>query len=53
MRALVLANGKVEYTRSYPEPKPESDELLIAVELAGICATDLESARSRVCWDGG
>ncbi len=52
MQALVLANGKVEYTRSYPEPKPESDELLIAVELAGICATDLEIIKGYMGFSG-
>ena len=42
MRAVVFSEGKLEVTSSYPEPKPGPDDVLIAVETAGICATDLE-----------
>jgi len=52
MQALVLENGKVEFNRSYPDPKPEKNEVLIEVELAGICATDLEIVKGYSDFSG-
>lgn len=42
MQALVFQNGKVRLEKNYPDPKPEADEVLIAVKKAGVCSTDLE-----------
>ena len=42
MEALVFQEGKVRFARNHPEPKAGADEVLIEVEQAGICATDLE-----------
>jgi threonine dehydrogenase-like Zn-dependent dehydrogenase len=42
MRALYLADGRLQYNPGYPQPTPEPHEALIRVTLAGICATDLE-----------
>ncbi|MBN1764265.1 MAG: alcohol dehydrogenase catalytic domain-containing protein [Sedimentisphaerales bacterium] len=52
MQALVFANGKLEYTLSHPQPKPADDEVLIAVELAGICTTDLEIIKGYMDFTG-
>lgn len=42
MQALTLENGKLSFRVDRPQPKPEPDEVLIRVRLAGICSTDLE-----------
>ena len=52
MEALLFADGKAEYTRNHPEPKPNDDELLIAVETAGICSTDLEILKGYMNFSG-
>ena len=41
MRALCLKDT-LRYDAAYPDPKPADGEALVAVKLAGICATDLE-----------
>ena len=44
MLALVLDNT-VRLVADYPRPAPESNEALIRIQLAGVCATDLEMLR--------
>lgn len=51
MRALVF-NKKLQYTSQYPEPQTGVGEVLIAVKLAGICATDLEITRGYMNFTG-
>ncbi|NLX13836.1 MAG: alcohol dehydrogenase catalytic domain-containing protein [Phycisphaerales bacterium] len=51
MRALVF-NKKLQYTNQYPDPQPGPGEVLIAVKLASICATDLEIARGYMAFSG-
>lgn len=41
MQALVFSEGKLTWTKSHPDPQPGPDDVLIAVEMAGICGTDL------------
>ena len=48
MRALVVDQAKpggVALVEDYPDPRPAPGEVLVRVDLAGICATDLELAR--------
>jgi threonine dehydrogenase-like Zn-dependent dehydrogenase len=45
MRALVLTGAGLEYQADRPVPTPGAHEALIAVQLAGICATDIELTR--------
>ena len=52
MDALVFTGEKVEFTSSYPQPKPGADEVLIAVETAGICSTDLEITKGYMGFSG-
>lgn len=52
MDALVFTGGKVEFTSSYPQPKPGADEVLIAVETAGICSTDMEITKGYMGFSG-
>ena len=52
MDALVFTGGKVEFTSSYPQPKPDTDEVLIAVETAGVCSTDLEITKGYMGFSG-
>lgn len=52
MRALVIQDGKLSYRPSYPDPVPGPEEVLLQVELAGICATDLEIARGYMEFSG-
>ena len=42
MQALVLSDGNVRFTTSHPDPKPVADEVLVRVETAGVCGTDLQ-----------
>lgn len=52
MQALVLEDGKVHFRRNYPEPRCEKNEVLVAVELAGICRTDLEIVKGYMGFSG-
>lgn len=52
MQALVYQQGKVQLVKNYPEPKPTTDEVLVQVELAGICGTDLEISRGYMEFEG-
>jgi threonine dehydrogenase-like Zn-dependent dehydrogenase len=52
MQALVYQHGKVQFVKNYPDPKPAADEVLIQVELAGICGTDLEISKGYLDFEG-
>jgi threonine dehydrogenase-like Zn-dependent dehydrogenase len=52
MQALVVAKGGVDLNRSYPDPEISGDEVLVAVEFAGICATDLEILKGYMGFQG-
>jgi len=52
MEALVFADGKLVFTRSHPEPRLGEDEVLVKVELAGICSTDLEIIKGYMDFEG-
>ena len=52
MQAIVFENGSASLTHSHPEPVAGADEVLIAVELAGICATDLEILKGYMGFSG-
>jgi threonine dehydrogenase-like Zn-dependent dehydrogenase len=45
MKALVLTAAGLELQYDRPLPHPAEDEALIAVDLAGVCATDIELTR--------
>ncbi len=51
MKALCFDQG-LQYTEQYPDPQPSADEVLVAVKLAGICATDLEITRGYMDFKG-
>ena len=42
MKSLWLQNRRLTYRTDIPTPKPDKGEGLVAVDLAGICGTDLE-----------
>jgi alcohol dehydrogenase len=50
MLALVQKNGIA--VREVPEPEPREGEVLVRVETAGICNTDLEIARGYMGFEG-
>ncbi len=52
MQALVFREGRVQVVTNYPEPKPASDDVLIKVRRAGICATDLEIVKGYMGFSG-
>ncbi|MFO7536777.1 MAG: alcohol dehydrogenase catalytic domain-containing protein [Chloroflexota bacterium] len=52
MDALCLENGQLRLRTDYPNPQPGPGEALIAVSLAGICATDLELVKGYLPFTG-
>ena len=52
MQALWLEKGSLSLRQDVPLPAPGSDEALIKVRLAGICATDLEMVRGYYPFTG-
>lgn len=52
MKAMRRQGGRVFVDPDYPDPKPEKDQALVAVRLAGICATDLEIIRGYMSFEG-
>jgi threonine dehydrogenase-like Zn-dependent dehydrogenase len=52
MQAITVNQGKVSYSSAHPDPVPNGDEVLIEVELAGICATDLEIVKGYMNFSG-
>jgi threonine dehydrogenase-like Zn-dependent dehydrogenase len=51
MDALVF-NQTLQWTRQHPDPVPGEGEVLVAVKLAGICATDLEITKGYMGFTG-
>lgn len=51
MKALVF-DGHLRFDPNHPDPIPQPAEVLLAVRLAGICATDLEIARGYMGFRG-
>lgn len=45
MRALLLTDGGPRVENAHPVPKPATNEALLRVRMAGVCATDLEITR--------
>jgi 2-desacetyl-2-hydroxyethyl bacteriochlorophyllide A dehydrogenase len=52
MRALWLENQTLTYRMDLSIPKPESDQALVRVRMAGICSTDLELVRGYYPYTG-
>lgn len=55
MRALVVDQakpGEVAFVADYPDPSPAPGEVVVRVDLAGICATDLEIVRGYLKFSG-
>lgn len=53
MQALLLnKEGNLEFSQTYPEPAANSDEVVVAVETAGICSTDLELTKGYMDFKG-
>lgn len=52
MQALWLEDRQLSYRNNLPIPKPNEDEALIRVRLAGICATDLELVKGYYPYTG-
>ncbi|MBK9119443.1 MAG: alcohol dehydrogenase catalytic domain-containing protein [Phycisphaerales bacterium] len=55
MRALVLTGAppaSLAFVQNYPDPVPGAKEVLVRVDLAGVCATDLELARGYMSYTG-
>ncbi len=51
MRALVF-DGHLTYQQDYPEPKPREGEVLVRVECAGVCETDLQLMKGYMGFRG-
>ena len=52
MKAIRVANGKTAIDANSPEPVPGPGQALLAVTMAGICATDLEIVRGYMNFEG-
>ena len=52
MRALYFDGKQLHVVDNYPDPQPGPGEALLAVQLAGICATDLEILRGYAGFTG-
>ena len=52
MRAIQLDSSGIQFRDDAPEPFPRSGESLIAVQLAGICETDLQLAKGYMGFTG-
>ncbi len=52
MKAICFQNGRMSVNPDHPDPQPKAGEALIAVRLAGICATDLEIIRGYMSFEG-
>jgi alcohol dehydrogenase len=51
MQALVF-DGSLKYQRNRPDPEPQRGEALLRIDLAGICATDLEITKGYMNFSG-
>jgi 2-desacetyl-2-hydroxyethyl bacteriochlorophyllide A dehydrogenase len=52
MKAIWLEGNKLQYRDDVPVPEPPTGEALVAVRLAGICATDLELVKGYYPYTG-
>jgi threonine dehydrogenase-like Zn-dependent dehydrogenase len=52
MRAVTLADGKLTVMRDYVRPVPAAGEVLVRVERAGICDTDLQLIKGYMGFRG-
>ena len=52
MKALWLQNRKLTYRDDVPAPAPAEGDALVAVDLAGICGTDLELLAGYYSFEG-
>jgi threonine dehydrogenase-like Zn-dependent dehydrogenase len=52
VKAIRVANGKTAIDTNSPEPAPGTGHALLAVTMAGICATDLEIVRGYMSFEG-
>lgn len=52
MKAVWLDNNKLRFRGDVPVPEPPPGEALVAVRLAGICATDLELVKGYYPYTG-
>ena len=50
MKAMCFDGKNIRYEENYPDPKPE--EVLVRINLAGICGTDLEILDGYMAYDG-
>lgn len=48
----MVADGRVAYQTDYRRPRPAAGETLVRVQLAGICATDLEIVQGYAAFQG-
>lgn len=51
MRAITFTD-QLRYTDAHPDPKPGSDECVVQVHMAGICATDIHITRGYMDYRG-
>ncbi len=52
MRAVKVADGRLEVSRDYLRPTPRDGEVLVRVERAGICETDLQILKGYMGFRG-
>ncbi|MEN8221091.1 MAG: alcohol dehydrogenase catalytic domain-containing protein [Pseudomonadota bacterium] len=52
MQALCLENNRLILRNNIPIPEPQAGEALVRVQMAGICATDLELVRGYYPYTG-
>ncbi len=52
MEALEFTQGKLYFRQAAPEPKTSAGEVLLEVEAAGICSTDLEIMKGYMGFEG-
>jgi 2-desacetyl-2-hydroxyethyl bacteriochlorophyllide A dehydrogenase len=52
MQALCLQDKSLKFIENFPQVKPQHDEALVAVRLAGICGTDLELVKGYYPYNG-
>ena len=51
MRAIIF-DGQLRYTSDQADPRPDPDECVVQVHMAGICATDLNITRGYMNYRG-
>ena len=51
MRGIRILEGPNLEVADYPDPQPEGDEVVVRVEAAGLCGTDLHNLYEKP-WAG-